>query len=107
MIYQSGTTDGFTLLEVLVAVVIFAVAFTTLYAIQTNYIKEYSQNQLQLQALQFLKKYQLDKSRYSNHPYFKVEEKTNLYILDIKRTVYTVIHRKTGREILTVEEFHK
>ncbi len=96
---------GFTLLEVLVAVVILAVSLSVLLDIQTNYIRRVDTDFQRLEALDFFKRdfYGLKKEdeRFS----IKTEKETLPY--GIKQEKNIIIDKKTGKKVLEITTYEK
>ena len=92
---------GFTLLEVLVAIVIFSIVFILLIELESNHIKRFSQNLQKLEALQFFKIKKLGIS--TDEEKFKIEKRSsyfgNLIISE------NIISDKNGKEVLTINTY--
>jgi len=105
-LYGKNNT-GFTLLEVVVAITIFAIAFTVLLKIQSQHISD-MENQLQrLKALQFfkLKVYNIsDKSVDTTR--FKMKRESKTIDFGIKQITY-IISDKQNQKILEIKTYER
>ena len=100
-IYQSGNSKGFTLLEVLVALVLFSVVFTVLIELETNHIKRVYKNYEKLKALQFFQKNEMGFNPVDTE--FKVERKSSRY--DNFIIEENVILNRENEEVLTIKNY--
>jgi len=110
MIYQSGKIDqeGFTLLEILVAISIFAVAFTILVKIQTDNISKVEENFKKINALKFFKEevYTIPERETSKEDFgYRVEKKKIQF--GINEIIYRITDRKTGEKILEIKTYER
>lgn len=96
-----GTKGGFTLIEVLCALLIFSLSATVIYMIFTRNIKEQIETQNTLEALNFYKidtfTIPADKEYYS---YYKVNKIEGDKIIDLTEVQYQVIYK--DQEVLLV-----
>ncbi len=110
MIYPSGKIrqEGFTLLEVLIAVTIFAVSFTLLVRIQSESISKVEQNFKRLEAVKFFKEkiYSIPERETSDEIFNLREEKKKIEF-GIDEIIYTVVERKTGKKILEIKTYER
>ncbi len=97
--------EGFTLLEVLVAIVILAVSLTVLIDVQSRYISRVSQSYERLEALDFFKRdfYRMRKKtdRFS----IKVQKETLPF--GIKEVRNIIFDKKTQKEVLVITTYEK
>ncbi len=98
-------SKGFTLLEVLVAVVILAVSLTALLNIQSNYIDRVHQDFQRLEALKFFKKHFYGLKVSDDRFLIKTKKETLPY--SIKQVSNIILFRKTGKKVLTVITYEK
>jgi prepilin-type N-terminal cleavage/methylation domain-containing protein len=82
---------GFTLLEVVVALVILAISFTVLIEIQSRYISLNSENIEKIRALKYMKEYIYSIPVKEKEENIKVEEKKELYEENVNRITYSLI----------------
>ncbi len=96
---------GFTLLEVVVAIVILAVSLTVLLDIQSGYISRVDDAFKRIKALEFFKKhfYGLE---VSNDNFFIKTEKENLPF-GIKEVRNEILDKKTEKEVLQITTYEK
>jgi len=100
----SGTSSkGFTLLEVVVALVIFAVSITVIINIQTNHITKIAENLEKVRALNYLKEYVYNIPVKESKKEFKIEEKKKPYEFDLNKITYQVI--KGDKTIIELFEY--
>ncbi len=97
--------DGFTLLEVLVAVVILATALVVLLDIQSNYIKRIDTDYQKLEALEFFKRDFYGMGKEEGKFIVKTEKETLPF--DIKQVKNKIIDKNTGKEILTIITYER
>ena len=97
--------EGFTLLEVLIAMVILATALSVLIEIQSNYISRVNQSFERLEALNFFKKdfYRLPKE----NERFSIKVQKEDLPFGIKQVKNIIIDRKTQKEILVITTYEK
>ncbi len=101
-IYQYGNSSGgFTLLEVLIALVIFSIVFTFLLELESNHIRKVYNNFEKLKALQFFKKKELGLNTAESK--FKVESRK--YIFDSFIVNENVIFNSKGEELLRINTY--
>ncbi|WP_297455725.1 prepilin-type N-terminal cleavage/methylation domain-containing protein [Persephonella sp.] len=108
MIYPYGmkTNSGFTLLEVVAAVTIFAIAFTVLIKIQSKHIADLQTQFEKLQALKFfkIKTYKIPGETLTDRFHLKEESKTiDFGIRQIKYTIFD----KNQHKILEIKTYEK
>lgn len=96
---------GFTLLEVLVAVVILAVSLSVLLDIQSNYIKRVDTDFQRLEALDFFKKNFYGLSIQNDK--FSIKTEKQMLPYNIKEVENKIINKKTGKEILEITTYEK
>ena len=92
---------AFTLLEVLVALVIFSTTFVLLIELETRYIKKVSKNREKLKALHFFKKKEFGLTNEEEGYKIKTESK-NLDSLIIYENSIT---DNKGKEILVIKSY--
>ncbi len=92
---------AFTLLEVLVALVIFSTTFVLLIELETRYIKKVSENREKLKALQFFKKREFGLTNEEEDYKIKTERKN----LDSLIVYENSITDKEGRKILVIKSY--
>ena len=95
---------GFTLLEVLIAILIFAISITILLEIESNYIRWINRNNLELEALQFFKKYNFGYEPYLDEK-FTIEKEVKDRKEGFKEIKNKIIYRKTGETILIIKTY--
>ncbi len=100
---SSQNQQGFTLLEVVVALVILAISFTVLIEIQTRYISLNSENLEKIRALKYMKEYIYNIPVKEREDSIKVEEKKELYEENVNRITYKLI--KDGKQILEMYKY--
>ncbi len=101
-IYQYGSSNrGFTLLEVLVALVIFSIVFTFLLELESNHIKRVYNNFEKLKALQFFKKKELGLNTAEND--FKIESRK--FLFDSFIVNENIIFNGNGKELLRINTY--
>ncbi len=100
---NSHNEKGFTLLEVVVALVILAISFTVLIEIQTRYISLNSENIEKIRALKYMKEYIYNIPVKEKEDNIKVEEKKELYEENVNRITYTLI--KDNKPILEMYKY--
>ncbi|HHG73575.1 MAG TPA: prepilin-type N-terminal cleavage/methylation domain-containing protein [Persephonella sp.] len=109
MIYLSGikTNSGFTLLEVIVAITIFAIAFTVLIKIQFHHITDIQKQIERLEALKYFKIRNLKiPGEITTDDRFKIRQETRTIDFGIKQTTYTVFD-KQNRPVLEIKTYEK
>ncbi|WP_457621817.1 type IV pilus modification PilV family protein [Persephonella sp.] len=110
MIYLSGKNnqEGFTLLEVLVAITIFVVAFTVLIKIQTASISEIEKSLKKLEALKFFKEemYTIPERETSRDDFTYRTKKRKIHF-GINEIIHTISDRKTGERILEIKTYEE
>lgn len=96
---------GFTLLEVLIAVVILAVSLTVLIDIQSRYISRVNQSLERLEALDFFKR-----------DFYRIGKKTEKFIIKtqrkdlpfgIKEVKNIIFDKKTNKDVLVITTYEK
>ncbi len=101
-IYQYGSSSkGFTLLEVLVALVIFSIVFTFLLELESNHIRKVYNNFEKLKALQFFKKKELGLNTAESS--FRIESRKSLFDTFIVKE--NIIFNSKGEEILKINTY--
>lgn len=105
MISQSGTNKGFTLLEVLVGIVIFSIAFTVLIKIQSENISGIYNSIKKTKALNFFNEsyYNIKKE----NPEFTIHQESKDTVFGLKEIDYTVLDKKTGKPILKLRVYEE
>ena len=110
MIYQYGKSnqEGFTLLEIVVALTIFAVAFAVLIKIQSNNISHIRNSFEKLEAIKFFKEqiYTIPQRETSEDQFSWKEERKRIEF-GIKEIRYKIIDRGTGKEILEIKTYER
>ena len=101
--FGTSGKGGFTLLEVVVALVILAVSFTVLLQIQGRYISLNSQDFEKLRALKYMKEYIYNIPVKEKKENIKIKEKKELYLGNINRITYMLF--KDGKPILQMYEY--
>ncbi len=99
----NNSQNGFTLLEVLVALVILAISFSVLIKIQTRYISLTSSDVEKIRALKYMKEYIYNIPVKEKNKNVKIEEKKELYDENINRITYTLI--KDEKPILEMYKY--
>lgn len=99
----NNSQNGFTLLEVLVALVILAISFSVLIKIQTRYISLTSSDVEKIRALKYMKEYIYNIPVKEKNENIKIEEKKELYDENINRITYTLI--KDEKPILEMYKY--
>lgn len=110
MIYQSGMNKGFTLLEVVVAITIFLVAFSVLIKMQVNNIHKIEESFLRLYALEYAKVYReglTNKSELKTINEFEIKESSKTIDFGVKEVNVQVIEKSTGKTILTLKTYEE
>lgn len=110
MIFQCGMNKGFTLLEVVVAITIFLVAFSVLIKMQVNNIHKIEENLLKINALEYAKIYfygLTNKSEIKPLNEFEVKETTKTIDFGIREINIQVIEKSTGETILNLKTYEK
>ncbi len=100
---KSQNEGGFTLLEVVVALVILSVSFTVLIKIQTRYISLNSTNIERIRALKDMKEYIYNIPVKERNEDVKIEEKKELYEENVNRITY--ILKKDNKPILEMYRY--
>jgi len=101
----SSKTSGFTLLEVVVALVILSVSLTALIQIQTNYISKNTQNIEKIRGLKPLKEYIYNIPVKEKESQYIVKEKKEPYQFNIYRITYQLY--KNNKLILEMYKYEK
>ena len=108
MIYPCGmkTNSGFTLLEVVAAVTIFAIAFTVLIKIQSQHIADLQTQFEKLEAMKFfkIKNYKIPAETLTDR--FHLKEESKIIDFGIKQTKYTIFD-KNNHKILEIKTYEK
>lgn len=110
MIYRSGMNKGFTLLEVVVAITIFLVAFSVLVKMQVNNISKIEESFLRLDALEYAKVYReglVNKSEFKTINEFEIKESSKTIDFGVKEVTIQVIKKFTGKIILTLKIYEE
>ncbi|WP_457643153.1 prepilin-type N-terminal cleavage/methylation domain-containing protein [Persephonella sp.] len=102
--FRMKSEEGFTLLEVLVAVVILAVSLTVLLQVKTNQIRQIADQFERLDALQFYKKKSAGLP-VEDRFILKIEKTDLLY--GIKEVNNIIINRKTGKTVLNFRSYER
>ncbi len=97
---------GFTLLEVLISILIFAISITILLEIESNYIRWINRNNLELKAIQFFKKYNFGYAPYLDENFTIKREIINREE-GFKEIKNKIIYRKTGETVLVITTYQK
>ena len=106
MISQYGTNKkGFTLLEVLVAIVILAFSFAILLKYQTTHIKNISLNFQKLEALKFFKIYYYGLKVDSNR--FSIKKSIKYLPYNLRQVDNIILDRDTTKPILTITTYER
>ena len=101
MIYLSGNSKGFTLLEVLVTLVLFSTVFTLLIELESNHIKRVYKNIEKLKALEYWQEYKAGLNPMETN--FKMEKRSFTYDNFIVNE--EVILNKNNEEVLTIHSY--
>lgn len=96
--------EGFTLLEVLVAIVILVVSLSVLIDIQSNYIKRTEEDLIKLQAINFFKKHYYGIKPEGDFSIKVEKESLPFGVYEIKNKIYD---KKTEKEILEIITYEK
>ncbi|WP_456401659.1 type IV pilus modification PilV family protein [Persephonella sp.] len=110
MIYQFGKNnqEGFSLLEVLVAVTIFAVAFTLLIKIQSTNIARIDESIKKLEGIRYFKEeFYLIPNRTIPEDRYIIKEKKEKIDFGINEITYTIIEKNTGKKIIEIKSYEK
>lgn len=105
-----GMNKGFTLLEVVVAITIFLVAFSVLIKMQVNNISKIKESFLRLDALEYAKVYReglSNKSELKTINEFEIKESSKTIDFGVKEVNIQVIEKSTGKTILTLKTYEE
>ena len=108
MIYLSGmkTKSGFTLLEVVVAITIFAIAFTILIKIHSKHIADFHRQIEKLEAIKYFKIYNYKIPNEIISDKFQITQQTTVIDYGIKQITYSILN-KEKEKILEIKTYEK
>ncbi|NPA51914.1 MAG: prepilin-type N-terminal cleavage/methylation domain-containing protein [Aquificae bacterium] len=101
--YGKSNKEGFTLLEVVVAIVIFAVGISVLLKIQTQHIVRTAENIEKIRALKPLKEHIYNIPVKERDKSYNIDEKRSPYEYNLIKIIYQV--KKKDKIILELFEY--
>jgi len=107
MIFRFGKSKkGFTLLEVLVSVIIFGIAFTAILKIQSKNISAIYESIQKLEALNYFKEsfYGISQEKQKK---FKITKERKETDFGLKETKYIIFDKNTEKKILIIKVYEE